>query len=128
MFILSKDGYIRLTLEGLQHTPLIHFLSGLDEDHPESPRPGATACAISGYTEWVSDTFPTITIGWDWRLDVSYGRVHYVREGSPRSNLMLQDSMSHDLGPVSTYRLIEAVIDTIGWQDKTAKSISARYT
>lgn len=128
MFILSEDGYVRLTFTSLQHTPLVHLLSGLDEDHPELPQSGAYACIISGYTEWVSSTFPIITIGWDWQLDVSLGQPHYVRVGSPRSNLMLQDSRRHDLGPNNTSRLLEVMIDAINWQEETDDTINARYT
>ncbi len=127
MVTISEDSYIRLTSSSLRHTPLVHLLSGLDEDGLELPYLKNEVCGISGYTEWVSSTIPIITIGWDWRLDVSQGKFRYVRVGLPRSNLMLVDSWQRDLGPIHTARLIEAAVDAIDWQDETAEAISARY-
>jgi len=127
MTTLSKDGYVRLTLAALQNTPFEHLLSGLDEEHVGTRGPQVDACGISGYTEWISSTAPIITIGWDWRLEVSQGRPCYVREGQPRSNLMFLDSQRRDLGFVRTAALLEVAVDAIGWQQATEQAISARY-
>lgn len=127
MITLSEDGYVRLTFANLQDIPLVHLLSGLDEDCHESSQPGISVCGVSGYTEWISSTVPVITIGWDWRLEVSHGQPRYIRVSLPRSNLMLLDSRQRDLGPIDSARLLEAVVDAIGWQGKTSKAISARY-
>jgi len=40
---------------------------------------------------------------------------------------MLLDSMQHDLAPLDNARLLEVVIDAIGWQGETSKYINARY-
>ena len=81
----------------------------------------------SGYTEWISSTTPVVTIGWDWRIEVSRGRPRYVLAGFPRSNLMFQDAEGRDLGPVRTTTLLKAAVDAIGWQEETEETISARY-
>ena len=127
MLILSKDGYLRMTFVAFKNIPLVHLLSGLDEDHLGSRQSQADACDISGYTEWISPTTPVVTIGWDWRVEVSRGRPRYVLAGFPRSNIMFQDAERRDLGPVRTITLLKAAVDAMCWQEETKKAISARY-
>lgn len=127
MVAISKDGYLRMTVSTFENIPLVHLLSGLDEDEFDSDQIQADACGISGYTEWVSSTTPVITIGWDWRIDVSQGRPRYVLEGLPRSNLMFLDRQRRDLGPTQTATMLEAVVEAICWQQETAKAIRNRY-
>lgn len=127
MIILSEDGYIRLSLETFLVTPLVHLVSGLDEDSPIPSQEGGSLARISGYTEWVSDTMPIITLGWDWWLDVSQGQAVYVRLGAPRCNVMLVDAMQRDLGPATTLALLEAVIDALAWRYEVHKHIVTRY-
>ena len=127
MITLSEDGYVRLALETLLATPLVHLLSGLDDDNQPLSREGARLARISGYTEWISIVAPTITIGWDWRLDVSQGNAIYVRLGTPRNNVMLVDAMQHDLGSAKTSALLEAAIDALAWQEEVQKHIATRY-
>lgn len=127
MITLSDDGYIRLTLETFLVTPLVHLLSGLDDDKPISSQEGATLAHISGYTEWISTKTPTITLGWDWRLDALQGQPIYLRLGVPRSNIMLIDAMAHDLGSAKTSMLLEAAIDALAWQEEIHQYIVTRY-
>ncbi len=127
MIALSDDSYIRLTLETCLATPFVHLLSGLDDDKPIIPQEGASLARISGYTEWLSTTTPTLTLGWDWGLDVSQGQPFYVRLGAPRSNIMLVDAIAHDLGPTKTSVLLETVIDALAWQKETHQYIVTRY-
>jgi hypothetical protein len=124
---LSGDGYVRLMLETFLTISLAHLVSGLDEDHPIPFRNEGSLASISGYTEWVSATMPIITLGWDWRLDVSKGKFDYVRLGAPRCNVMLVDAMQCDLGPFQTSVLLETAIDTLTWQEEVQKQIAARY-
>ena len=124
---LSEDGYVRLTLETFLVTPLVHLVSGLDEDSPIHSQEGGSLARISGYTEWDSATPPIITLGWDWWLDVSQGQTVYVRLSAPRSNVMLVDAMQRDLGPAKTSVLLEAAIDAFAWRDEAHKHIATRY-
>lgn len=127
MITLSEDGYVRLSYANLQDTPLIHLLSGLDEENLDLNQLESNVCRISGYTEWVSTTTPVITIGWDWRLEVAYGHPRYVRDGPLRSNLMLTDTKQRDMGLYESARYVEKVVDSIAWEEETTKGISARY-
>ena len=127
MITLSDDSYIRMTLETFLATQLVHLLSGLDEDKPISPQEGASFAHISGYTEWLSTTTPTITLGWDWGLDVSQGQPLYIRLGAPRCNIMLVDAIQHDLDPTQTSVLLEAAIDAFAWQEEVRQHLVTRY-
>lgn len=127
MITLSGDSYIRLTLENFLAVPLVHLLSGLDDDRPLLPKQGACHFNISGYTEWVSNTMPAITLGWDWGLDASQGPPLYVRLGIARSNIMLVNALTHDLGAAKTSMLLEAAIDALDWRKYAVKYIATRY-
>lgn len=124
---LSPDGYVRLTPEQFQVIPLVHLFSGLDPDEFSPLHEGASWTDISGYTEWVSETVPVMTLGWDWRMDGASGRTRYLRMGFPRSNIMLVDDL-RDLGSAKTAKLLEATIDKMDWQVVVNLAIMDRYT
>jgi hypothetical protein len=124
---LSPDGYVRLTLEQFQWIPLVHLLSGLDHDEYPPLHEGASQTHISGYTEWISETAPVITLGWDWRMEGASGRTHYLRTGFPRSNIMLVDDQRRDLGPANTTKLLEVAIDKTAWPAVIQRHIMDRY-
>lgn len=128
MVTLSQDGYVRMTLAAFENIPLEHFWSGLDDDSVTSHSAFTDICTISGYTEWKSSTQPVISVGWDWRLDVSQGRPRYLLVGSPRSNVMFQNASLRDLGHVRTASLIKSTVDSIPWQKETVKAIRVRYS
>lgn len=127
MITLSADGHVRLTLATLLDLRLIHLISGLDDENLPAPRQGATLSTISGYTEWVTQTKPVVTIGWDWSLDTLRGQ-ELVREGEPRSNVMLLDCHGRDLGAEKTSLLLEAAVDSFQWQDVVQHTINERYS
>ncbi|MBU2807200.1 DUF4902 domain-containing protein [Acidithiobacillus ferrooxidans F221] len=124
---LSPDGYVRLTLEQFQWIPLVHLLSDLDHDEYPPLHEGASQTHISGYTEWVSETAPVITLGWDWRMEGASGQARYLRTGLPRSNIMLVDDQRQDLGPAITAKLLEAAIDKTAWPAVIQRHIMDRY-
>lgn len=124
---LSEDGYVRLALEMLLSTQLIHLLSGIDLDHPVGSQIETSCTNLSGYTEWVSTTSPQITLGWDWRLNSLLGKIIYIRLGAPRSNIMLVDNMQNDFGYTKTLTLLKSVIDKLKWQEELHKQICSRY-
>ena len=125
---LSPDGYVRLTQEQFQAIPLVHLLSGLDPDEPLPLHEGANRTDISGYTEWVSEVAPIITLGWDWRMEGASGHACYLRIGLPRSNVMLLDNLWRDLGPAITAKLLEVAIDKAAWSAAVQRYIMDRYT
>lgn len=125
---LSGDGYVRAPLAAILAMHFKHFLSGLDDDPTQSHLEGACPTSLSGYTEWLTESGPVISLGWDWRLDLATGSPVYVRDGLPRSNLMAQDSLSgKDLGGPRTMALLATLIDRWNWQNAVVDSTGARY-
>lgn len=124
---LSQDGYVRMLLKTLEAIPLVHLVSGLDDDTPIPPKEGASLTPISGYTEWLSATTPAISLGWDWQMDTSQGCPQLVRMDAPRSNIMLVDVMQRDLGVTTTSKLLETVVDKLDWRVVVQNHIITRY-
>ncbi len=127
MLTISKDGYIRLSFQELQKVRFHHLMSGLDETNTNHASLGATQAAITGYTEWLSDTTPSITIGWDWLMEFIDGRIQLRQIGSPRSNIMLQAGHHGDIGHEKSLLLQELRIDELGWQSIVMEQINKRY-
>lgn len=126
---VSQDGYIRMSLPAFMELPLSHFLSGLDNEPNRQTVEGGIEASISGYSEWLSDTSPRVTVGWDWRLDLTTGSPRYLREGMPRSNIMLIDSANgQDLGEGTTEASIASRIDLDGLSSDLGKHITSRYS
>lgn len=125
----APDGYLRVAGEQLLQVQLQHLLSGLDEDAPEhAPRGlGATSATLSGFTEWVDDRLPTLSVGWDWRAGSLRGAMRYRRIGPPRSNLMLVDARGRDLGFDFTAFQVGLWLDQRRWQAVVAGFLSKMY-
>jgi hypothetical protein len=124
---VSADGYVRLTRTRLRQLSLVHLLSGLDVE-VESYARGAGACAtsISGFTEWVTQTDPALSIGWYWRL-AALQRT-YQRLDHPFSNIMLIDGHRRDFGHQTTAILLGGEIDSLPWQAVVERHIREGYT
>ena len=124
MLTISPDGYIRLSLDLMRHTRLVHLISGLDQDNPPLPPDGAVPTTISGYTEWVSEGSAPLTVGWDWQLHAEVNPVRMERISEPRSNIMLLDDQQQDLGPARTSALLASLIDGMAWQDAALRHMN----
>lgn len=120
------DGQIRMSIEDVNKLELIHLISGLDDDGPAMPASSAMLTTITGYTEWVTEGTPVVTLGWDWQM-LAQQQVKLCRVGSPRSNLMLQDALLRDLGHEKSELLLEVFIDGFDWQAKALKYIECCY-
>jgi hypothetical protein len=127
MLKVSADGYIRLTFADLQIVRLEHLMSGLDDNDAAGMSDSATRAAITGYTEWLSTVTPQISIGWDWEMEFVCGAVCLRRQGSPRSNVMLQGGDKNDLSHEKSMLLQELHIDEMNWQSIVMEQIKLRY-
>jgi hypothetical protein len=125
----SADGYVRLSKARMRAIPLVHLISGLDEEPTETPMGpvGATLAAIAGYTEWASPTTPALSVGWDWVLEPSERELRYLRMGEPRSNIMLIDQYGRDIGPVNTAAALSLLVDEASWYETVAEYVKQRY-
>lgn len=123
----AADGFLRLSLDDVLTTPMVHVVSGLDGDELADAKLCGRVTAISGYTEWASRSAPRISLGWDWCLEERHGEVRCVRVGLPRSNVMLVDSAARDLGWTRSLEALAIVVDSIAWAEETRRTISERY-
>ncbi len=111
MMKLSDDGFIRMVFDELMRTSLSHLISINEENSFVAPY-----TKMFGYTEWVSQIAPIISIGWDWKLKHDDRVIDIVRTGLPRSNLMLMDHLERDIGLDQTLHLISQKIDSMAWE------------
>ena len=124
---LSPDGLIRLTLDQLLSTPLEHLVSGVDVEI-QSPTAGCgRQTSLSGYTEWISTQDPTISIGWDWRMQASANGPRWIRVGLPRSNLMLMQDTGSDASWHGNLEILGTVVDALAWREIMPTAVAARY-
>jgi hypothetical protein len=123
--VTSPDGFVRLTLDDVLSVPFKHLLSGLDED--AAPLPCGTSTTISGYTEWISDTQPKITVGWDWIVAPDGSGSYWRRIGLPRSNLLLVDTARNDYAWDRNLVVLATVVDAIPWQEQARTAVVERY-
>jgi hypothetical protein len=124
MAVLCQDGYVRMTFAAFQQTGMAHLFSGIDEDRPSADGAGANFSAITGYTEWISNSVPAITVGWDWQLTGVEGTAYFIHTGIPGSNLMFLDQRGHDLGSAQTRQLLVVWLAEFNWQSDTLKALS----
>lgn len=111
MMIISDDGFIRMELDYLMNVSLFHLIS-INEESTFTE----SYSKIFGYTEWISKTTPTVSIGWDWKLSHDNRTIQIMRIGLPRSNLMLTDYLQCDVGLDQTLHLICQKIDLTAWE------------
>lgn len=127
MVKVSRDFYVRMTVDTLTSLRLKHLLSAIDLDEPNRYQKETRFTQISGYTEWVSEATPTITLGWDWELNTRQAHPLLSRIGAPRSNIMIVDDLQHDLKYIENSRLLEAFIDQLQWQEEVSENINNKY-
>lgn len=125
----SQDGYLRLSTLAFLSLSMRHLLSGVDTDPVGRLAVCGAPAPITGYTEWVSTSLPAVSIGWDWSLQISTGMPRYVRDGLPRSNMMLIDPASgRDMGDEATATWIVLWIDQQAWAASVQNHLAMRYS
>ena len=111
---VSPDGYVRISEKALDAIVFYHLFSSLDET--ESTMPDGDA-SLTGYTEWMTNTQPGITLGWDWALHTCDTCRSLRRTGTPRFNIMVTNSLGdRDLGVSMTIFHLKRLIDSLPWQ------------
>jgi len=89
---LGTNGLVFVEISELIHIPFKHVLTALDEDCPHGQADCGRIAAITGCTEWVSQTQPCLTAGWDWVVDERGSGERAWRLGAPRTNINLVGS------------------------------------
>lgn len=121
------DGFLRLPLDAILSTRLIHIVSALDDEDRADPPACGRPTSITGYTEWASVSQPYVSLGWDWRIEARGGEVSCVRVGLPRSNVMLVDAAARDYGWDKNLQILATVVDAMAWTEPTCRAVSERY-
>lgn len=122
----SPQGLIRLTYEALSAIPLSHLLSGVDTDGCDDACGRPTE--LTGFTEWVTQTTPAITIGWDWRIAFSDGQSRYERLGQPRSNVLLVNQCGQDHKWDQNLSCLGRFVDSVSWSHTVDEAIKSTNT
>ena len=126
-FQLSQDGFVRLSATTFDRVELKHFVSGLDASGGADVSICGGATLVSGYTEWLAGDRPCISVGWDRAFDTKQGIPALKRVGAPRSNVMLTDDVTRDMGIDETARRLAHFIDKLSWAGTVWPSIVQRY-
>lgn len=116
MPVFSADGYLHLPRRRLERIALQHLISGMDDEPPEAAARCGSAAALSGYTEWVSPAEPALSIGWDWAWQGTPAGGGIVRQGLPRTNLLLVSDSQEPLPVHESLEMLARFIDEIDWQ------------
>ena len=112
---VSPDGYIRLRLASLDALSFIHLYSESDSGFLKELPSQTVRVRCAGFSEWVSDSNPTISIGWGWFIHNDSERMLLAPDGV-RSNVMLIDMHGYDLGPQKTASLFGTWLNAFEWQ------------
>jgi hypothetical protein len=78
---------------------------------------------LTGFTEWVTQTTPAITIGWDWKIEFKNGQSRYERLGLPRSNVMLINDHGLDHGWGHNLDDLARFVDSMPWPSVVDEAI-----
>jgi hypothetical protein len=113
------DFYVRVQAQALSGTVLTHLESGVDTDDEDelTLRKFDSACAlpsIRGFTEWVSQSEPVVSVGWDWVL--TGPNELKLDRNSVRTNLMLVDAQGVDCGQEATVHAVVRLIEQTPWE------------
>lgn len=119
---LSPDGYIRLPLADFMEFSFLHFYSESDADLLQELRAKTIPARLAGFTEWKSESSPTISIGWTWFIHDKSNAI-LLAPDRVRSNLMLRDVQGYDLGPQNTAELLSAWLNIFNWTETVRISV-----
>ncbi|HYD80169.1 MAG TPA: DUF4902 domain-containing protein [Paucimonas sp.] len=120
--IVSHDGYIRLSLRNLSEIPFVHLASDLDTGILEELQMQTVPAQTAGYSEWISNTTPAISLGWSWFVHSDSRRLLPAPE-AVRSNVMLIDARGYDLGPTATSFLFTTWLATHDWEHAVSEAV-----
>ena len=119
---LSPDGYIRLRLTRLTALQFVHLASASDSSFRAELRAKTVPARAAGFCEWMSDSLPTVSVGWGWFIHNPSNRL-LLAPDAVRSNVMLTDIDGYDLGPIVTSNLFGAWLTSYDWQNEVSLAL-----
>jgi hypothetical protein len=112
---VSETGQVRATVDDLLSVHFLHLISGLDTEAGHPSKTCGRPTAISGFTEWVGQSLLPISIGWDWKLEVTGSLVRLVRINRPRTNVQLTNAAGQDLDWEQNLQILGTIVDALPW-------------
>lgn len=99
-----------------------HLYSESDADFLQELKEQTLPACDAGFSEWKSDTVPSISIGWGWFIH-SQSRRLLLAPDAVRSNVMLVDALGYDLGQQQTSHLFGAWLSIFAWQNTVESAL-----
>ena len=126
-FTVSPDGYVRMTYDLLQKEVFQHFDSGLYLEQQNSTITNDKASEMCGYTEWITEGTPQLSMGWDWKFQHSATVPSFVMVGLPYTNILIQKDNFEDLSQQASLGLLSQHIESLNWSAPLLRHITKRY-
>ncbi|WP_159566274.1 DUF4902 domain-containing protein [Budvicia diplopodorum] len=124
---LKQDFRINISADFFRDLELVHLYSAAYEEPRSTHFSGGIETVINGYTEWVSESSPIVSIGWDWELRYENSICRYVKTGPAFTNIAFlldeYEGLTED-EEVYTQMLIDHKISLIGWESKILQNIT----
>ena len=114
MFV-SEMGQVSATVGNLLSVNFVHFFSGLDTEIGDPIKGCGQPTVISGFTEWIGQSFFPISIGWDWQLEVTKDTARLKRINCPRTNVQLTNSDGQVFAWEENLQILGTIIDALPW-------------
>jgi len=90
---IQSDGLIRLTSNDLKSLPFVHFDSQMEDVDYRTKYLQSGSLNATGLSEWISESNPTVSVGWSWRLtQISFGSMSVNRFGPYITNIEFEET------------------------------------
>jgi len=127
---ISEDGLIRLPYEKFKGISIVHLYSELSNANNSDDLSLSNAkTRLCGLTEWSSiGLTPSLSIGWQWKLNTTNSSSDYQIDSSPFSNIMFIDQNHEDSGKKITEHLLTQYINNLNWSIKVKEYLNEKYS
>ncbi|WP_338844956.1 DUF4902 domain-containing protein [Massilia sp. W12] len=124
---LSPDGYIRLSFSTFSSLPFVHLFTGCDPDLQDELQEQTILAESAGFSECVSTTTPSISLGWTWYRHGESNCLLLAPE-PVRSNVMIVDMHGYDVGQATTSDLISHWLQYCDWQTMVRLALQSGFS
>ncbi|MBK5142650.1 DUF4902 domain-containing protein [Budviciaceae bacterium BWR-B9] len=123
----SVDYRIKVDLDFFKNVEFTHLYSAAHAEPEDLRFQEGVLTAITGYTEWVSQISPVLSIGWDWELRYENANCQYVKIGPVFSNIAfhMDENLQNEMDEEEyVQQLLDSKIAEIEWSEKILQSIT----
>ena len=124
----SPDGLVRIPAKIFELIPLVHLDSGVYSPEDQAQSQDRCQCIIAGYTEWYSETAPSLSLSWDWTLTTSTSPPKPVKHGDLFTNLLLQSDTNEDFSDRDNFDALDLIIERMDWESSVQQFIARKYS